>query len=105
MSVDVGPAEVAVDSEPSPHCTLGLDRETCIATWDEGQDRHNLSDDQITVTRFANRLRVSVEVPGEIPREEIAIDSSDATVAHPLNHVVKDTWLDLNDSRPEMTKG
>lgn len=104
LSLDAGPLEVEATSDPTPRCSIDLAGEVCVLSWDGGQDPASPGDDNFTVSRFTNRVRVSLEASELGPEREVAIDASQVVLDHPGFRAANDSWIILNDSAPKAAR-
>jgi predicted transcriptional regulator len=100
LGLEEDPVSVEIEAAPAPHCSLAVDPEVCLATWDSGDDPQSMSDDQINVTRFVSRAKVSIGSSEAGFHREAAFSASEFAVEHPANHVLNETWIFANDSLP-----
>lgn len=98
-----GVATVEAEINPLDPCTVGLDPELCLASYDDNGTT-GLGDDEVNAYRAIDRLALLVYTPGGQPTGGVSYDTRGVSIHHGALRLLNDTWMGLNGSLPPEAK-
>lgn len=104
LPVETPLATVDADVQGADHpCPLDAPAE-CPFTWDDGGTLAP-GDDEVRSVVYVDTVRVRITSPSDaVPPQRVDGDPKNVTIQHPVNRELNQTWMELNDSRPDALK-